>query len=133
MRGKVEIWRQAPLVANAVSKRHATQATVQIKGPVMIGTGKLLRVAAMGDTEERTAVGTTVDEHLHGALRVPDHDHRGIAKALGFEITRGRGFDLQSDPVPNITPENALLLAGIQHRIGKDLIGHPADAQHWPM
>jgi hypothetical protein len=99
----------------------------------MIGTGKLLRVATLSDTEKRTAVGTTVDEHLHGALRVPDHDHRGIAKALSFEIARGRGFDLQSDPVPNITPENALLLARIQRRIGKDLIGHPADTQRRPM
>ena len=129
MRGKVEVWRQAPLVANAVPKRHATQAAVQIKGPVMVGTGKLLRVSALGDTEEGAALGTAVDEHLHSALRVPDHDDRGIANALGFEIAWGRGFDLQSNPMPDITPENPLLLARIQCRIGKDLIGHPADAQ----
>src|SRR3989442_6917650 len=84
MRGKVEVWRQAPLVANAVPKRHATQAAVQIKGPVMVGTGKLLRVSALGDTEEGAALGTAGEGHPHIAPRGPGHDEPGVSKSLGF-------------------------------------------------
>ena len=51
MRRKVKIRRQAALVANAVPKRHAAQAAVQIKGPVMVDAGELVGVSALLDAE----------------------------------------------------------------------------------
>jgi hypothetical protein len=90
-------------------------------------------VPALIHAEHCPAMGAAVDEHLHRALGVPHHDHRGVADALGFIIARGRGLDLQPDPVPGVPPEDPFLFVRIQGWVGKDLIGHPADAQRRPL
>src|SRR5688572_27421058 len=75
---------------------------------------------------------TPIDENFHG-LSVADHNDRRIADVVGLKVTRLGCLGLQTNPVPGVATENPLLFEVVQGLIHKHLIGHPADAQFWPV
>src|SRR5215475_14936518 len=113
-------------------ERHALEVTIQVVGPIVVNTGEVRFVATAINAQGCAAMRTPVDENFH-SLSVADHDDWRITDVVRLEITRIGCLGLQTNPVPGITTENPLLFEVVQGLIHKHLIGHPADAQFWPV
>src|SRR5262245_40319474 len=77
----------------------------------MIGADKPFGVAASVATEDYTAVGTAVGEHIHTAVAIARHHHRLVADIGADEIVRVGYLGFEGHIRPVRTAENALLLA----------------------
>jgi hypothetical protein len=98
----------------------------------VVNTGEVRFVATAINAQGRAAMRAPIDENFHG-LGVADHDDECIADVVRLEIARIGCLSLQTNPVPGVTTENPLLFEVVQGLIHKHLIGHPADAQFWPV
>src|SRR6516162_10292730 len=77
----------------------------------MIGADEPLRVAARLATEDNSAVGAVIGEHVDAAVAVARHHHRLVANIGADEIVWVRNLGFEGYVRPIRTAENAFLLA----------------------
>src|SRR5262249_45047535 len=101
-----KIGRHATAVLQTTVKRHPTQASLQVIGPLMIRTREAFNMPPGRSAQLHTAVRTAVDEDIHGPVLIPDHDDGSVANGRLLKITRLRDLHFQPNVRPALPTEN---------------------------
>src|SRR6266852_2450885 len=103
----------AALALDATAERDRSEVALQVVGPVVIDAGDLFRVAAVRETQERTAVRAAVLEAADGTGFVPRRHHRHLAGESGLEVALLRQLGLEPEEIPGVAAVDALLLTAV--------------------
>ena len=106
----VEISRHTALAVDAASKGNRAQIAAQIIAPRMIDALKVLRAAAIVETDQRPAMCATILECRKFTIFGTHHDHRHRADKCGAVVADIGKFSLKAEVVPDWALEDALLL-----------------------
>src|SRR2546421_786360 len=120
---RIEIRRHTALLLDAAPERYTDQISLEVIGPLMVGTHELLGGAEMLLTELYAPVGATILDNVDRAFLVSHHDDGLFAYEGPLEIARARQLRLERHVVPARTAENALLLPRVDLRVGVDPVG----------
>src|SRR5882762_4492745 len=94
----------AAFALDATAKRDRSEVALQVVSPVVIDAGDLFRIAAVRETQERTAVRAAVLEAADGTGFVPRRHHRHLARESGLEVSLLRELGLESEEIPGVAP-----------------------------
>src|SRR5262245_16050629 len=128
-----EIGRHTTLMLEATVERYPAQAPLQVVGPQVIRAGETLHMPRRHPAKLDAAMRTTIDEDVHGACLITDHDHWPIANRRLFEISRLRDFYLKADVGPALSAEDTAHLLLIDLGIGVGPERHPGHAFRRPV
>ena len=125
---RIEIRRHAALLLHAAPERHADQIALQVIGPLVVGTHELGGAAQMLLAELHAPVSAAILDDVDRAFLVAHHHDRLFAYESTLEISRARQLRLERHVVPARTAEDALLLPGIDLRVGVDPVRDAGNA-----
>src|SRR5579875_259421 len=98
---------------------HAGQRTVQLVRPTMVSAAEVPRVAARLVAYDSAPMAASIEQQIHLAGVVANHDHRLQSDALEAEIAGVRNFTAMPDEDP-AAMENAFQLVLENLRVGVD-------------
>src|SRR6267378_648402 len=128
MAPRVGVPGHAAFALDATAERDRSEVAPQVVGPVVIDAGDLFRVAAVRETQERTAVRAAVFEAADGTGFVPRRYHRHLARERGLEISLLRQLGLKAEEIPGVAAVDAFLLPGVDFFVLVDPVGNAGEA-----